>query len=119
MYHPKMQYTYAGVDSHKDSHTVVFLNCFYEKLGEITFSSKPNAFQSFLKKSEKYRLENTTFAFGFEDTAKYGRSLVKFLLQKKQLVKHTNSVLVASERTSQNLLNKTDSVDAECCARVL
>jgi hypothetical protein len=34
-------------------------------------------------------------------------------------VKHVNAFLVASERKSQNITQKTDSVDAECAARVL
>jgi len=112
-------YTYVGCDSHKNSHTFVFLNCFFEKLGEIAVSSTPSDFEKFFKEAQQYLLDGTTFAWGFEDVASYGRSIVKFLIDKKQLVKHVNASLVASERNSQNTLHKTDSVDAECCARVL
>ena len=119
MLHPKMKYTYVGIDSHKDTHCAVFLNCFYEKLGEIEISGIPGEFENFLKDAQKYRLEKTSFAFGFEDVSAYGRSLVKFLKGKKQLVKHVDATLVASERKSRNLLHKTDSIDAECAARVL
>jgi hypothetical protein len=49
MIHPKMKYTYIGVDSHKDTHTAVALNCFYEKLGEITFANAPAKFENFLE----------------------------------------------------------------------
>ena len=118
-HHPKMKYTYVGVDSHKDSHTAVFLDCFFEKLGEITVSSVPSDFDDFLKQAQKFRSKGTKVAFGFEDVSAYGRSLVKFLLEKKQLVKHVNASLVASERNSQNVLQKTDSIDATCAARVL
>ena len=119
MSHPKMQYTYVGIDSHKGSHTAVFLDCFYEKLGEITLSSIPSEFDGFLKEAKKYKLPKTKFAFGFEDVSAYGRSLVKFLIGKNQLVKHVNASRVANERNSQNILQKTDAIDAECTARIL
>ena len=119
MLHPKMKYIYAGVDSHKGSHTIVFLNCFYEKLGEMTISSVPSEFGHFLKEAQKFCLPNTKLAFGFEDVSAFGRSLVKFLVSKNQLVKHVNASLVANERKNQGSLQKTDSIDAECAARIL
>ena len=115
--HPRMLHTYVGTDSHKDTHTLVFLNCFHEKLGEMTIGSAPSEFGSFLKKAKKFLQPNTTFVFGFEDTTAYGRALVKFLVGKGFTVKHINAVRVATERGST--LNKTDSQDAECCAKVL
>jgi transposase len=42
-----------------------------------------------------------------------------FLTGRRQHVKHVNSVLVAGERRSQNITQKTDAVDAQCAARVL
>ena len=119
MQHPKMKWTYAGVDSHRDSHTIVFLDCFHDKLGELSVSNTTSGFQAFFKKAQKFCLPNTTIAWGFEDTSMYGRMFVKFLLGKKQLVKHVNANLVASERNSSNALHKTDSIDAECAAKVL
>lgn len=119
MMHPKMKYTYAGLDSHKDSHTVVFLNCFYEKIGELVIPTTPSTFPDFFENAKAYLLEGTDFAFGFEDISSYGRSLVKFLVENGQLVKHVNAALVASERNSRNVLAKTDSIDAESVARVL
>ena len=115
--HPKMTRTYAGVDSHKDSHTIVILDCFHEKLGEITIGSAPSEFDKFLKQVKKYLQPGTTWAIGFEDTSAYGRSFVKFLVGKGWLVKHTDASKVATERGQ--VLHKTDSFDAECAARVL
>jgi len=115
--HPKMTRTYAAVDSHKDSHTIVILNCFHEKLGEITIGSAPSEFSKFLKRIKKYLQPNTTWAFGFEDTSAFGRSFVKFLVEKGYLVKHVEASKVATERGQ--VLHKTDSFDAECACRVL
>jgi len=99
MIHPKMRYTYVGIDSHKDTHTAVFLNCFYEKLGELTFSTTPSDFPRFLEDAGKLLYEGTEFAFGFEDISAYGRSLVKFLANQGKLVKHVNAALVAIQHS--------------------
>jgi len=112
-----MTRTYCGVDSHKDSHTIAFLNCFHEKLGEITIGSAPSEFGKFIKRAKKYLQPNTTFAFAFEDVSAYGRAFVKYLVEKGYLVKHADASKVATERGQ--VLHKTDSYDAECCARVL
>ena len=119
MNHPKMRYTYVGVDSHKDSHTAVFLDCFFEKLGEISFPNMPDEFGGFLERAQKLQLEGTAFIFGMEDCSSYGRTLARFLTENGQHVKHVNGLLVARERKNQNIVQKSDAVDAECAARVL
>jgi transposase len=119
MIHPKMKYIYVGIDSHKETHCAVVLNCFFEKLGEITFNNTPGEFEKFLSDVKKYKFKGVSLAFGVEDISAYGRALTVFLKGKKMLVKHTNAALVAHERKSRNVLHKTDSEDAECAARVL
>ena len=57
MNHPKMRYTYVGVDSHKDTHTAVFLDCFFEKLGEVSFDNLPDRFGGFLESAQKFQAE--------------------------------------------------------------
>jgi len=119
MMHPKMQYTYVGIDSHKHSHTAVFLDCFFEKLGEITFENLPSKFGAFLAKAEKLKADGTTLLFGLEDVSMYGRLLAIFFRDNGQKMKHINALLVAKERKNRNVTQKTDSIDAECAARVL
>ena len=119
MNHPKMKYTYVGIDSHKDTHTAVFLDCFFDKLGEITFNNLPSAFCEFLSEASKLKMDGTEFLFGLEDTGSFGRTLTGFLTDNCQKVKQVNSVLIARERKNQNITQKTDSIDAECAARVL
>ena len=117
--HPKMQYTYAGADSHKDTHTIVFIDCFYEKIGEIVCENTPSKFKAFLSDALKLRQEGTSLLFGLEDINEYGRALTVFLKNNGQAVKHVNAFLVAQERKRRNITEKSDSVDAECAARVL
>jgi len=119
MNHPKMQYTYVGIDSHKDTHTAVLIDCFFEKLGEITFENLPSKFDAFLAKAETLKVGGTTLLFGLEDVSMYGRLLAVFFRDNNQKMKHVNSLLVAKERKNQNVTQKTDSIDAECAARVL
>jgi len=119
MLHPKMKYTYVGIDSHKDTHTAVFLDCFFEKRGEIAFENLPSKFGAFLSQAEELMTDGTTLLFGLEDVTAYGRTLVSFLKANNQPVKHVNAMLVAKERKNQNITQKTDAVDAECAARVL
>jgi len=119
MIHPKMQYTYVGIDSHKDTHTAVFIDCFFEKLGEITFSTMPSKFPAFLDDALKLRRDGTTLLFGLEDVSMYGRTLAVFFRENHLPAKHINAFLVARERKNQIVTEKTDAVDAECVARVL
>jgi len=118
-HHPKMLYTYVGIDSHKDSHTAVFLDCFFEKLGEVTFENLPSKFSAFMAKAEKLKVDGTTLLFGLEDISMYGRLLAVFFRDNGQKMKHVNALLVAKERKNQNTTQKTDTIDAECAARVL
>lgn len=119
MNHPKLKYTYVGVDSHKLTHTAVFLNCFLEKIGEIQCANLPSAFPAFLQQAESLKADGTTLLWGLEDTTSYGRRLTMFLRERQIPVKHTASLLVARERKNQNFIGKTDIIDAECAARVL
>jgi len=117
--HPKMKYTYVGVDSHKDTHTAVLLDCFFDKVGEIVFENLPSKFEAFLSEADALKVEGTTLLFGLEDISAYGRTLTIFLKNNDQEVKHVNSLLVAKERKAQTVTQKNDAIDATCAARVL
>lgn len=120
MVHERMTYTYVGIDSHASTHTAVLLTCFYEKLGEVTFTNVPAGFGEFLRRAESKKAEGTSLLFGMEDASSYGRTLASFLRKKGYAVKHVNANLVAQERSGKGLTaQKTDSIDAECVARLL
>ena len=48
----KTKYIYVGLDLHKEQHTAVIMDCFNEKLGEITFQNKPSEFFNEFKPSK-------------------------------------------------------------------
>jgi transposase len=95
------------------------MDCFFEKLGEATFENLQSKFDDFLKKAESLKMDGTELLFGMEDVSAYGRTLAVFLMEHGKMVKHVNAILVARERKNQNVVQKTDAVDAECAARVL
>ncbi|MCT4618894.1 MAG: IS110 family transposase [Marinisporobacter sp.] len=117
--HPKMKHVYVGVDTHKRTHTAVIINCFGEKLGEITLENKPSEYEKLLKEAKKHVKKGITPIFGLEDTGASGRPLAVYLLGKKQKVKKVDASLSSSERKNQAITHKTDSYDALCVARVL
>jgi transposase len=117
--HDKQKYLYVGVDLHKQQHVAVIINCWQEKLGEITFDNKPSAFSEFLLEVDKQKEDGMTLAFGLEDVGGYGRSLAQFLADHGQLVKEVNPALSYAERKSHMTTQKSDNWDAECVARIL
>ncbi|EEM37665.1 Transposase [Bacillus thuringiensis serovar sotto str. T04001] len=110
---------YVGVDLHKEHHTAVIINCWQEKLGEIQFENKPSAFSKFLLEVETYVSDGLSVVFGLEDVGGYGRALAKYLVDHEQVVKEVNPALSFLERKSQVMIQKNDSWDAECVARIL
>jgi transposase len=114
-----MKHVFVGVDTHKGSHTAVIIDCFGDKLGEITIQNRPAEFEGLLKEARKYTKKGITPVFGLEDTASAGRELTAFLLDRKFTVKQVASSLTWLERKNQPITHKTDSYDALCIARIL
>lgn len=117
--HHKQKHIYVGVDLHKEQHTAVIIDCWHEKLGEITFANKPSAFSTFLDEIRKYSSKDITPVFGLEDVGGYGRSLAVFLIEAMQDVKEVNPAHSSNERKSYPMTKKDDSWDAKCIADVL
>ncbi|WP_418791471.1 IS110 family transposase [Phosphitispora sp. TUW77] len=117
--HEKERHIYVGVDTHKNQHTAVVINCWNEKLGEITFENKPAAFSQLIAEVKKYARRSITPIYGLEDVSGYGRALATVLIEKKQIVKEVNSALSYAERKSYPTPYKSDSWDAQCVAEVL
>lgn len=117
--HYKAKHIYIGIDLHKKTHTAVVVNCWHEKLGEITFENKPSAFPELISFVKQFKKRGITLIYGLEDGGGYGRSLAVYLLEQKQPVKEVNSALSYAERKSHPTPQKSDSWDAECVAKIL
>lgn len=66
---------YVGIDLHKETHTAVILNCWNEKLGEITIANKPSEFHKLESKVKKFFLNGKEAVYGLENAYGYGRTL--------------------------------------------
>lgn len=113
------KHIYIGLDLHKFQHTAVILDCWFEKLGEMTFQNKPSIFPSLLEFLSRFQTEGLTPVFGLEDVGGYGRDLALYLIEQGYIVKFVNSSLSNAERNSYAMTQKNDSWDAQCVARIL
>lgn len=119
MHSEQLRYVYVGVDLHKRQHTAVILNCWNEKLGEMTFDNAPAAFPFVLEAVNKHLKPGMTAVYGLEDTGGYGWAFGLYLIRQNQRVKSINPAFSAAKRKSYATVQKNDSWDAECVARVL
>jgi len=90
--HQKQKYIYVGIDTHKLTHTAVIINCWGDKLGEITIENKPSKFNDLLLEVKKHAKRKPA-VYGLEDCGGVGRALAVFLLGEKKLVKEVDSSL--------------------------
>jgi hypothetical protein len=117
--HYKAKHIYIGLDTHKFSHTAVIMNCWQEKLGEITLENKPTDYPLLVEAVRKHIKRGITPIYGLEDVGGVGRALSVYLIKNNYKVKEVNSALSASERKSRPIFHKSDSFDAYCIAKTL
>ena len=60
----KENYMYVGIDLHKETHTAVIIDCYNQKLGEITFPNRPAGFPKLVAKVKKCNTDGKTIVFG-------------------------------------------------------
>lgn len=114
----KTKYIYVGLDLHKEQHTAVIMDCFNEKLGEITFENKPSEFKKLITKCKKHCTDSKGIVFALENSYGYGRGLAAWLIERDYIVKDVNPALSYAYRKSVPQYKKNDSYDAQCVARV-
>lgn len=114
----KDEFIYVGVDLHKETHTAVILNCWNEKVDEITIENRPSEFyklEELVKKHCKQlsKKDNRgivlTAVYGLENAYGYGRALALYLLEKGYVVKDVNPALSYAQRMSAPKIKKNDS----------
>ena len=110
---------YVGIDLHKETHTAVMLDCWNQKLGEITFDNKPSVFHKLTRKVSRFVTKEKTAVYGLKNAYGYGRALAVWLLEKGCAVKDVNTALSYAQRKSVPMYQKNDSYDAEAVALVL
>ena len=63
-------------------HTAVMLDCWNQKLGEITFENKPSEFSKLTRKVSRFVTEEKEPVYGLENAYGYGRALAVWLIEK-------------------------------------
>ena len=113
----KEDFFFVGIDLHKETHTAVIIDCYNNKLGEITFANRPADFPKLVAKVKKCNTEGKEVIFGLENAYGYGRALAVWLIDKGYLVKDVNTAI--SHRQAKHrgaMYRKSDSDDAEAIA---
>lgn len=112
-------YLFVGIDTHKNQHTAVVINCFHQKLGAVQTPNNPNKFNEFIQDLKSFVSNQETLLFGLEDTKGLGRSLAQWLVNQDYQVKEVNPALTKRERKHSANPDKSDPIDAEAVANVL
>jgi len=119
MVHPA-NFIYAGIDIHRESHSVCALDCFGQSLWEETIDNEEKGFSMLYQKIERIAYQKKLKAvFGLEDASGSGLLLAHYLAKKGCSVKTVNPVLVDRLRKKTTHPEKSDTLDAKGVARVL
>ena len=86
----KENYMYVGIDLHKETHTAVIIDCYNQKLGEITFPNRPADFPKLVAKVKKCNTAGKEVVYGLENAYGYGRALAVWLIDKGYFVKDSS-----------------------------
>ena len=62
----KENFIYVGIDLHKETHTAVMIDCYNQKLGEITFPNRPADFPKLVTKVKKCNTDGKEVVYGLE-----------------------------------------------------
>ena len=54
------------IDYYKETHTAVMIDCYNQKLGEITFPNRPAAFPKLVTKVKKCNTDGKEVVYGLE-----------------------------------------------------
>ena len=113
----KENFIYVGIDLHKETHTAVMIDCYNQKLGEITFPNRPADFPKLVTQVKKCNTDAKEVVYGLENAYGYGRPLAVWLIDKGYFVKDVNTAI--SHRQAKHrgaMYRKSDSDDAEAIA---
>jgi len=113
----KQSCMWIGIDIHKDSHTVVGISPYGERLFEITVGNYREDFEKLEEKVKEHSGVLSPF-FGLEDVRGYGERLAGYLYEKYP-VYHVPSILVDKARQNATHPEKSDSLDALGVAKVM
>jgi len=111
---------FVGIDVHKETHTIVGITPFGEKILELTIENTARDFNGLVEKVDtKAKKMGLTPCFGLEDVQSYGERLSSFLTERSLPVRSVAPVLVDHRRSKKTHPEKSDSLDAQGVAEVM
>lgn len=111
---------FAGIDIHKDQHTVSLTDCFNRNLATFDIRNDPTYFKELTSRVNMISNQhNLKPVFGLEDTQYFGQELAKFLLSTGNYVKEIPPIKTERKRSKSAHSDKSDPDDAAAIARVL
>ena len=105
----------AGVDTHKDSYTIVFLNAVGEPVADLVIPTTASGFQKAIEVAEKLG----DVVWGVKGTGSYGRGLAEALIARKHLVYEVPGLFTKRHRKFGSRRGKSDALDARAIAEVV
>ena len=100
----------VGVDTHRDEHVAVAIDCLGARLGQRRLSAAYGGYEELHCWASGL---GDVVAFGIEGTGSYGAGLARFLAGRGHTIIEVNR----PDRSTRRRLGKSDPVDAEMAAR--
>lgn len=107
--------TVAGVDCHRDTHSVVFLNEVGRPLKELTIPTSMAGYEQALTAAAEFG----DVRWGLESTGCYGSAFAKLLLEKGASVYEVPGAFTKRHRDRASRVGKSDVLDARAIAEAV
>lgn len=106
----------AGVDAHKDTHTIVFLDRLGRQVQTLTITADQKGYAKALNAARKLRGEVT---WGLESTGCYANAFARRLLECKATVYEVPGSFTKRHRQRSSRTGKSDCLDAQAIAEAV
>jgi transposase len=107
---------FAGVDCHKSTHTIVFVDPMGSVLGAETIGNDPPGFERALRIAREFHGE---VVWGLEGAGGYGRRFADFLVANDLTVFEVPGNVTKRHRKNETRRGKSDQIDAKAIAEAL
>lgn len=106
---------FAGVDTHRDTHSIAVLNQLGELLESFTIAASSSGYSEAIKRTAKY----PSLIWGLEGTGSYGRSFADALLKNGAVVYEVPGTITKRHRRRLRRRGKSDPQDAHAIAEAV
>ncbi len=105
----------AGVDCHKDSHTIVFVDGVGKALSEITIATNAAGYATAIERARSFG----TVEWGLEGSGSFGRGFADALLKSNAVVYEVPGSFTKRHRKHASRRGKSDPLDARAIAEAV